>query len=891
MTGFAVYRDNGDNSESVVEVNSANDLAVRNNPGLRELTVTNFPASSVGKSFKFRIRAFNREGSSYSQTATFTLAGVPQAPSVAPIDDPNVTSNTRIGVRLTALTTVTQTGGSPVLFYEVSMKRDGAFEVVQNSTLLSLTVSNNILESRVYGFMYRAYNVIGPGPYSAETYITAATKPSTPAKPKLVSVDSTQISLVFTPSADDGGMVVTKYELQMEASGVVTPVTKYDATPLAMTLQLTQTGDSLTVGEIYTFSFRAYNDKGYSSWSEGLVVSLVDTPATPTSPQVDRALSDTQSLYIYWSRVADGPTKGGLITGYELQLDDASHGNYHTVYYGVGQPIRTYFKATSLITGARYNARIRSYNYNGYGTWSPIARFEVCIAPSGMPRPEVIETTKTTIKIQWALPTNNGGCTITGYAVFIADETTGVFEEANSDYDINVRDLPSLNELLITRIAAGSEGKRFRIYVKVFNAVGEASSPIASTILATVPDAPPVPVLVSSASDDKRITIDISGFPTSSNGGSEVVSFEIQWAQGKAGSFVSLVGSSTPFTASTFTQSTDVVKGTTYRFRYRAKNVHGFGAFSPELEVIAATVPQAPSRPELISVTSSLIKLKFKATEDNGGLPVSDYELWIDGGSTSSAFTKFTSYVYATHGFSYDVDVSTASLTVGQFYRFRYLARNSIGASSMSNSLRVPVADVPSTPPSLSLIAVSKTSVQVEWVTAASTGSPAGDIRSYKIYRDDGLSGSYNLIFEGSATVRKLISTSLVTGYFYKYKYSAVNAVGSSAYSTPVGIYACIAPKGMAAPTAGVITKTSIEVFWTAPTDNGGCPISGYELYVSNLARSAYNEVHAADINNKPSLRTYVITDLPAGAVGNRLNIQVKVKANELYLSSPILEV
>lgn len=38
-----------------------------------------------------------------------------------------------------------------------------------------------------------------------------------------------------------------------------------------------------------------------------------------------------------------------------------------------------------------------------------------------------------------------------------------------------------------------------------------------------------------------------------------------------------------------------VASGATYRVRYRARNVHGWStAYSPELTIIAATVPSAP---------------------------------------------------------------------------------------------------------------------------------------------------------------------------------------------------------------------------------------------------------------------------------------------------------
>lgn len=448
-----------------------------------------------------------------------------------------------------------------------------------------------------------------------------------------------------------------------------------------------------------------------------------------------------------------------------------------------------------------------------------------------------------------------------------------------------------MNELTIT---ASGQGNRFRMYIKVFNSIGEAKSPITSTILASVPDTPPAPVFVALSSDDTQITIDLSSFTTASNGGSRVTSFEVQMATGQTRPFTSLVGFNSPFTALTYTQSSGLVKGETYRFIYRAKNVHGFGEFSPELETLAATIPQAPNKPELVSASSTTVSLSFKSTEDNGGDLVTNYQLWIDLGAEGTTFSQLTNYVFSIEGFVYSVDVVLEALTVGNFYKFRYLAVNSRGSSKLSNALTVPLAYVPTTPSSLSLTTLTKTSVQAEWITSMTTGTTAGDILGYKLYRDDGLSGSFNLIYDGSniATVRSFITSSLVAGHYYIFKHSAVNSAGESTPSIEVGIYACIEPSGMDAPVAGTITQTSVQIVWTAPSNNGGCAIEGYELFVTNLARSIYNEVHSATVHNNRRLRTFIITELPAGVVGNKMNIQVKAKnLAGLNGESDILEV
>jgi len=84
LIGFAVFSDNALGGAPTFEVNSANDQAVRNQPTLRRLVVTSFPAGSAGSSFVFKVTAFNREGSTDSAYASYLLAGVPTTPTLSP---------------------------------------------------------------------------------------------------------------------------------------------------------------------------------------------------------------------------------------------------------------------------------------------------------------------------------------------------------------------------------------------------------------------------------------------------------------------------------------------------------------------------------------------------------------------------------------------------------------------------------------------------------------------------------------------------------------------------------------------------------------------------------------------------------------------------------------
>jgi hypothetical protein len=71
------------------------------------------------------------------------------------------------------------------------------------------------------------------------------------------------------------------------------------------------------------------------------------------------------------------------------------------------------------------------------------------------------------------------------------------------------------------------------------------------------------------------------------------------------------------------------VDGRSYRCRVRAKNVHGWSAYSPMVSVIAGSVPPAPAAPEYSDITAQSISLTWDAPASNGGSPVTGYKVYM----------------------------------------------------------------------------------------------------------------------------------------------------------------------------------------------------------------------------------------------------------------------
>lgn len=93
--------------------------------------------------------------------------------------------------------------------------------------------------------------------------------------------------------------------------------------------------------------------------------------------------------------------------------------------------------------------------------------------------------------VGWEDPSDNGGCFITGFAVFVDDGQLGAFTEVNIADDPNVRGNPGLHSLTITSpFTLASIGTSFRVKIVSYNVDGETESAVATIVLGDVPDAP-----------------------------------------------------------------------------------------------------------------------------------------------------------------------------------------------------------------------------------------------------------------------------------------------------------------------------------------------------------------------------------------------------------------
>jgi hypothetical protein len=206
--------------------------------------------------------------------------------------------------------------------------------------------------------------------------------------------------------------------------------------------------------------------------------------------------------------------------------------------------------------------------------------------------------------------------------------------------------------------------------------------------------------------------------------------------------------------------------------------------------------------------------LSWSAPSINGGSAITGYLVYrgTSAGSGELIATLGNVLAYRDEG-----------LQNGTAYYYSVVAINDVGAGAHSVEVEATTFSAPTVP--LNVIAVAGAdNVTVWWEAPASDGGSV--VRSYLVYRSAG--GIETPITVAGTT---LVDTDVVRGTTYSYRVVAVNAVG---YGVSSPSTEGVAPGSVPSAPANLGATASIgqvELNWSAPTDDGGFTITGYNVY------------------------------------------------------------
>jgi hypothetical protein len=368
--------------------------------------------------------------------------------------------------------------------------------------------------------------------------------------------------------------------------------------------------------------------------------------------------------------------------------------------------------------------------------------------------------------------------------------------------------------------------------------------------LQTSDSAPGAPTIGTATAGNASATVSFT--PPADDGGSPITGYTVTAADSTtpADGGQMATGTSSPITVPGLTN------GDNYTFTVTATNAIGTSDPSTASNAVTPEAPTAPGAPTIGTATAgnANASVSFTAPSSDGGSPITGYTV-----TAADSTTPANGGQMATGTSS---PITVPGLTNGDSYTFTVTATNAIGTSDPSEASNAVTPEAPSVPgaPTIGTATAGNTSATLTW--SAPTNQGSSPITGYLITPSSG----------PTVTVGNVSSddiTGLTNGTAYTFTVSAINDVGTG---DPSAASNSVTPEATApgAPTIRTATagNATATVNWTAPTSDGGSPITGYVITPSSGPAVDVGNVTTDNITGLNNGTAYTFTVAAINSVG-----------------------
>ena len=672
----------------------------------------------------------------------------------------------------------TATASSVTISWRRSTDRSGVagYNLYRDGTRVGSTTAStprSTLSSLACGRSYEigveAYDVAGNRSARATilaptTACTDVVAPSAPPSVSQVSVTAASITVAWSASSDNVGVV--GYDVLRD--GVLAGSTA--STQYAIT--------ALQCGTMYTVGIRAFDASGNRSASSNVLLTTASCPDT-TAPTAPTSLSVTGSNESSVSVKWQSSTDANGVAGYSVYRN----GNYS------GSTSGSSYTVAGLVCGTSYVIAVEAYDAAGNrSARASVPASTAACPPPAAPAPPTDTTAPTTpaglaatgatsssISLRWDASSDN--VAVTGYGLYRDGSAAASAASTSATF---------------SGLACG---RSYTLSVDAYDATGNRSSR-ASVVSSTAPcpdtTPPSTPAgLAQTASTESTIGL---GWNASTDN------------VGVAGYGVYLGTVRIATTSSPGYTFVSLSCGTTYTVGVDAYDAAGGRSARASLVVttrscaVDTEAPSVPQNQTVSNATPTSFTMSWSAATDN--VAVSGYGVYLNG--TKMATTTATSYTYTNLacGTTYTVGLEALD-AAGNASNVAFASGPaSTGACPASSDTQAPTA------PAVTLGVVSQTSAAVSW--SGSTDNVG--VTSYGYYR----AGSRI----GNGTGSSYTFGGLTCGTSYTLGIDAADAAGnrSAASSVTATTGACSTPS----PPPSSPPSSGVANLWV-DSDGGGC--------------------------------------------------------------------